>query len=151
MNKRHQQGQVARWVCAIAATVFLLCLAYEAGPASPDDVKALVAKAEASPAAMAVLQEGLKNTPTPTRDELTDLREKVNERLMLETSRALTGDPSLRSSTEIKVDDRRKRATEANKDLNEALGEHRFLALLLVPIVFGATVVGVRMFKVEGH
>ena len=139
-------GWLAVW--AIAVTFMVVTFAYEWSPAPAEDVMALVTKAATSPGATAIVQEGLQRTPTPSHGELADLRTRVNERLVLDTARALTGDQSLRPASEVKEEERRRREAETNAALNEISGRYAYIPYLLVAMcIVAVVVVAVRTLK----
>ncbi len=76
------------------------------------DVQAVVQKAKASPAASAIVQSALKKTPTPTVTELVEIRDKVNEQLVLDISKSTTGETSLRSNSARKEEEKQKSAEQ---------------------------------------
>lgn len=102
MMKSTQRGQgVLRLLFAIVlifGTIYVLqsdCM-----PAEPKDVQAVAALAETSPAAKAAVVSALEKTPNPDRGELRRLRKRVDEILVTEASRKLTGNMGLHTPSE---------------------------------------------------
>ena len=102
MMKSTQRGQgVLRLLFAmvlIFGTIYVL--QWDRMPAEPKDVQAVVALAEASPAAKAKVVAALEKTPNPDRSELRGLRSGVEEILVTEAARKLTGNMNLQTPTE---------------------------------------------------
>ena len=69
-------------------------------PASAEDLNAVVALADSSTAARTILVGALKETPNPNRGELRLLRSRMNEVIVTETARAVTGDKTIETPTE---------------------------------------------------
>ena len=85
-------------IVLISVTLFLLLADHQ--PAESKDVQQLVALAEASPAAKAVVVSALEKTPNPDRGELRSLRKRVDEILVTEASRRLTGKADLQTPSD---------------------------------------------------
>lgn len=69
-------------------------------PASAEDLQAVVVLAGPSPAAKGALAALLKETPHPNRSELRDMRRRVNEVIVTEMARAITGDKTIEAPAE---------------------------------------------------
>ena len=152
MNRHSQRGSIAWVICAIGVAIFLSCLFYESTPAAPDDVSALAAATKADPAATAILQEGLKQSPTPTRKQLAELRGRVNEQLVLNASRTITGDAGLRSSAELEAEASRKSMAEADASFAKIVDEDPWVPYALVAAALCAVgVFGISVFKASGR
>lgn len=94
------------WLSNVVILLFLFFFAWCAWdaikllqPAKHADVMTVVEQAQASTAATKIVVDGLKKWPTPNVAELSTIRDRVNEQLVLEASRAVAGDGSLGSRT----------------------------------------------------
>jgi uncharacterized Zn finger protein len=99
------------WVLSII--VWLGWIASDFLPADADSVQAVVSLAAKSPAAKAELVAALKETPNPDRSDLNKIRKRVNEIIVTETAREVTGDTTLKTPTEM--DSQRDRALAARE------------------------------------
>ena len=69
-------------------------------PAESADVQSLVVLAAPSTDAKKMLVDFLKASPNPNRGELRQIKTRIDEILVTETARTVTGDPTLESLTE---------------------------------------------------
>jgi cobalamin biosynthesis Mg chelatase CobN len=112
MAMKKQQGSITTALLVILTVIGLLVWAYGTTTVSPEDVQAVVQKAKTSPAATAIIQSALKKTPTPTVTELVEIRDKVNEQLVLDISKSATGEASLQPSSVRKEEEKQKSAEQ---------------------------------------
>lgn len=73
-------------------------------PADAGEVKSLAAVAAASNESREAFAAALKQTPNPTRAELRKMRTRVNELLVTETAREVTGDETLKAPADVQRD-----------------------------------------------
>jgi hypothetical protein len=85
-------------VVLVAAACLLWWLS--GAPSKADKVQEVVSLAAKSPEAAAAVAESLKNNPNPSVVELHALRSHVNEILVTETARQVTGDKTIETPTE---------------------------------------------------
>jgi len=116
-------------------------------PASAEDLQAVISTATPSPEAKSILAVALKETPHPNRAQLSNMRKRVNEVLVTESVRSLTGDqtlesPSVRAATREKAEEDRLASIES-KAWTEMSNEERaeFIARRWGVLLFGLAVV----------
>lgn len=105
--------------CAVAIAVWEWVVAPELITADAAEVHALVAKAAPSTEATAVVAEGLKRHPQPTQGDLERMRADVNDVVLTQTARRVTGDPSV--PTKAEKERARAAENEARRQRFEAL------------------------------
>lgn len=103
MRKKHK-GSISNALIAAVLLFSLVMWVYGATKSEPADVKSVIALASGSEAATLILKAGLKSTPTPTVLELSKLRGAIEEQLVLEQARQLTGDKSLRAASVVEAE-----------------------------------------------
>ena len=90
-------------VQALLGTVFifgfLYWIAWDYMPSKAEDLQKVVSLAESHPKAKEALADLLKETPAPNNNQLKRIRSSVNEIVLLETSKKVTGDPSLAANS----------------------------------------------------
>ena len=100
--KTKQQGfGVFEVVFLVSMIILVIVFSYDYADASASDVAELTQLAQTSNEATSRLQSFLTNHPTPTNSELRAVRKDVNEAVVLEQSRKITGNAKLLSSAEI--------------------------------------------------
>jgi hypothetical protein len=143
MMTRNQGRAVVDFLMAPLLLITLLIWWYSASQATPEAVQAVVAQANASPAATAIVQAGLKATPTPTVSELNTIRHQVEERLVLETAKRVTGDQSLRASSEVHAEQENQAQARVGETLlNEWLGWVLGIAVCLMLLLGSVALYG---------
>lgn len=73
-------------------------------PAQADDLQEVVSLASHSPEARAELTAALATTPNPNRKELRRIQYLINEIVVTETARSVTGDASIKSPAAMEAD-----------------------------------------------
>lgn len=112
-------------------------------PASHEAVQKVIQSASGSAAAFNIVQRGLEATPTPTVSELSDIRRKVDEQLVLEEAKVATGNEAL-EATSVQQAEKDKQASEA---INAVLVAWPTRVLISVVLVLVPILVAVKVFK----
>lgn len=121
-------------------------------PAQAEDLQKVVLTAAASPDANAVVVESLKETPNPNRIELRHMRSRVNEIIVTETARKVTGDKALETPSERNATLERQAEVRLSAIESKAWGEMSnderadYLASKWWPIAVGALFLPVLVF-----
>lgn len=104
MNRKHRKLRKQEGQGTISLVLTLLVVGFSVavlmsyfGAADVSDVQEVVAMAQRSPEARALVAETLKSNPNPSNGALRSLRSKVNDVLVTATAREVTGDASLSS------------------------------------------------------
>ena len=111
--KRNHKGASAwdvLWVLSII--IWIGWIASDYLPADAQSVQAVVSLSEKSPAAKAELASFLKVTPNPDRSDLAKITKQINEILVTETARQVTGDMTLKTPTELAAQQEVKQSAE---------------------------------------
>ena len=103
-------------------------------PATPDEIQKLAALASASPSASDLVKNELTKTPTPTHWDIGSIQKDVNKQLVLEKSRAITGDPTLTVETSKVTQE--PPMSEDDKKLNDIMWLALRIAMGAVLVVF---------------
>jgi hypothetical protein len=127
----NQCGSAANVLLLAIVILALLTWGYTASPASPDAVQEVAKQAQASSAATSILKRSLAATPTPTVSQLSTIRREVEEQLVLDQAKAVTGNESLRAASSEKAE-RDKQAEEALAHLLFTGPARWFLAAVVV-------------------
>ncbi|MDR2837752.1 MAG: hypothetical protein LBV49_04160 [Azonexus sp.] len=144
LSANRQQGNGALsfllWAFCLSLSVSFL-ISYYYLPAEPKDVQEIVSLAATSPEAKAVVVASLKKTPNPKNSELNDLRSRVNEVIVTETARTITGDKTLETPSAREVSRERQEtarlASIKSKTWAEMNNGER--GEVIVPILIGIT------------
>jgi hypothetical protein len=88
-------------LCSAWFVAALFWTLYDFLPADVNEVQAVVALAAPNAEAKAALAESLSKTPNPDRVDLRRMRRDVNEILVTETARTVTGDLSLQTPSAL--------------------------------------------------
>lgn len=96
MNTRQKGETSLTFIVSILLMIWgIYSIGSDLAPAKSEDVQALVATAESSQEAKAVLVEFMKKTPNPDVSDLRQIRKKIDNIINTETARKLTGDKSI--------------------------------------------------------
>jgi hypothetical protein len=134
--KSVQRGESTMSLLVSMAVIFgfLVWLLSDYMPADAEDLQAVISLAAPSPDAKSALATALKETPNPNRTELRHMRSRVNEIIVTETARVVTGDKTLETPSERNAANERlgaaRLAAIESKAWSEMSGEERaaFLA-----------------------
>jgi len=158
MMRRHEQGSSTLSLLLSVMLVLggLYWLLSDYLPADAEDLQSLVSLAAPSTEARNVLAASLKASPNPNRIALREMRRRVNDIVVTETARAVTGDKTLESAGERGARLKREEAARIARvqatpwgDLN---GDDRAMVIgawvtnLAVLSVFGLFIVGASIF-----
>lgn len=100
-----QTGWIGSAIFGVVCVGILLIWAAGFMPASQENVQAVVQSAQGNAEATAIVTSSLEKTPTPTITELGRIKDKVNEALVLETAKQVTGNPALKSHSQIQKEE----------------------------------------------
>ncbi len=110
----HQRGEgLIDVVWLLVSIAGLMWFASSWLPADAQDVQAVVTLAEKSPEAKADLAAALKAQPNPDRGDLAKMTERVNEILVTEQARVVTGNKDLKTPTQMKAEREAERKARA--------------------------------------
>ena len=84
-------------------------------PAEANDLQEVITLASGSSEAKGTLAKSLKENPNPSRSDLKGIRNRINEILVTEKSRAVTGDYSLQTPTALAESKKKSNASEASE------------------------------------
>lgn len=152
------QGSLSLLVSIVLVLCSLLWLLSDYLPAQADELKEVVSLAATSPEAKAAVVATLKQTPNPNRMELRHMRNRVNEIIVTDTARKVTGDTTLETPSERDASREREAvarlAAIESKPWSKMSNDERaeFLAskwsILLGAVLFvGFVLVSLRMFR----
>lgn len=115
MNQKSCQQGVSTVDILLGVGFALCCLFLLSSqlPARVDDVKEVAAIAESSTQAKLEFAASLQKTPNPNRSELRAMRSRVNEILVTETARAVTGNDALNTPSQIDAARKKEEAASA--------------------------------------
>ena len=97
----------------VVLAIIFACVSYVLygySPASADAVNETVKLASSSIDAKSVLSKELRNTPNPNNFELGRINSRVEEIIVTETARVVTGDPALMTPAEQELIEKRREA-----------------------------------------
>lgn len=122
-------------------------------PAEAEDLRAVIALAEPSPAAKAVLVASLKDTPNPTRAQLHRMKVRANEIVVAEMARTMTRDatietPGQRSATpELAASQPKSWMELSNEERAEFLASNWPIGVVLIAVVWLVGLFGWRRLR----
>lgn len=114
MESVHCENRQILLSAAITMLFFaILFIQPKYSPAEANDLQEVITLASESSEAKATLAKSLKENPNPSRSDLKEIRNRINEILVTEKSRAVTGDYSLQTPTALAESKKMSSATEA--------------------------------------
>lgn len=165
VTKSSQRGDFILWMSAVLMLVTVSWTVYDLLPADVEEVQAVVVRARANAEAKAALATAFAEIPNPDRIDLRRMRRQVDEILVTETARALTGDRSLQTPSALAVirekDDAAQMAAIESKTWRHMSDDERIAFLTSAPrltlvalvlVVAGSAVFGWRaIFSASGR
>jgi len=106
-RRNKQTGSIGDVIFGIVFLVVALSFAHGSLTADPQAVQELAHSARNSPEALATIKATLEKTPTPTNRELRQLRDKVNDQILLQTSKEVTGNPDLKAAPQVQTQEQK--------------------------------------------
>ena len=100
ISKHQQRGKVSGALLILVGDILILWVSWDLSPAPAADVKAVVEMVNEVPAARIKVQTFLANNPSPNNVELKNLKRDINDLVVLEEAKKITGNPDLKSSSE---------------------------------------------------
>jgi len=142
LQRFESSASLLLWNALVVASLFWLWSDYQ--QASAEDLQAVISMATPSPEATSLLAVALKETPRPDHAQLRDMRKRVNEALVAESMRSLTGDqtlesPSVRAAAGVKKEWDRFReawAEASNEKRIEFVASHWGILLFVLVVAF---------------
>lgn len=155
--KSSQRGDFTLWMSVVLMLGVGLWTVYDLLPAEAEEVQAVVLHAQSNAEAKAALAASFAEIPNPDRIDLRRMRRQVDEILVTQTARAVTGDRSLQTPSALaaireKEDAARMTAIEA-KTWRHMSDDERIAFLTSTPrltlvafvlVVVGSAVLGWR-------
>lgn len=126
------------------ACFILIVWGQASSTASVEDVRAVVALAEQSPAAQKQVADALAKNPTPSNYELIEVKSEVNNTLVRELS-SKTGKNSTLETTKSVSSAQAVKATDS--DINTTALDHIMFYMAIILVVMMAIKVGLHMLN----
>lgn len=96
-SEQRGSGTVSSLVLVALGIALLLMMVRDNSPAKPEDLQGVISLASINPEANAALAAALLETPNPSRADLDGMRDRVNEIVVTEIAKEVTGETTLQT------------------------------------------------------